>query len=177
MVSVNQTPITLPRFNKSIAAAIRHLTLLQGKYPEMQAYLVISSRGKQVGVGDTLKQMLTEHPNLLATGEAITQMKQLLEVSGRKKISAAVKRMYATRFQDLTEELEFDPTQQFELRFHHLDYALIQKLQSDPLTDQKLTPKSKASIRIVLGTVGSFANTDRCLSAASPPPPRLERRL
>lgn len=161
MVSVNQTPITLPHFNKSIAAAIRHLTLLQGKYPEMQAYLVISTHGKQVGAGDSLKQMLTEHPQLLATGNAKTQMLRLLKESRRKKITAAEKRRQSTRFQDLTEELEFDPAQQFELRFHHLDYALIQKLQSDPLTDQTLTPKSKASIRIVLGTVGGFAKKKR----------------
>ncbi len=40
-----------------------------------------------------------------------------------------------------------------EIRFDHLDYDLIFKMQKDPLVSQQLTPQTRASIRIVLGTV------------------------
>jgi len=35
----------------------------------------------------------------------------------------------------------------------NLEYDLIWKLQTDELVDRELTPQTKASIRIVLGTV------------------------
>jgi hypothetical protein len=44
-----------------------------------------------------------------------------------------------------------------ELRFDHLDYALIARLQADELVDRELTPQTRASIRIVLGTLAAFA--------------------
>jgi hypothetical protein len=56
----------------------------------------------------------------------------------------------------LIEKLEFDGKPQVEIRFHHLDYKLIWKLQSDDLVDRKRTPQTKASIRIVLGTIADF---------------------
>lgn len=45
---------------------------------------------------------------------------------------------------------------QVELRFHTLNYELIWKLQSDELVDRVLTPQTRASIRIVLGTISHF---------------------
>lgn len=53
--------------------------------------------------------------------------------------------------------LKFDGSVQVELRFHDLDYDLIWKLQSDDLVDRELTLRTRASIRIVLGTVSRFS--------------------
>jgi hypothetical protein len=157
MASVNHEPITLAIFNRSIAAASRHFSRLQEKYPEMLAYLVISSQGRQVEISQPLKQMILNHPNLMAVGDARNRMQGFLKNTPDKEPTETEKKKQATRFQQLAEELEYDPTQQFELRFHRPDYVLIAKLQSDSLTDQALTPKSKTSIRIVLGTVRHFA--------------------
>ena len=52
--------------------------------------------------------------------------------------------------------LRFVGHSQVELRFHELNYELIWKLQIDELVDRRLTPQTKASIRIVLGTLEHF---------------------
>ena len=49
---------------------------------------------------------------------------------------------------------------QVEMRFNHLDFDLIGKLQVDELVDRQRTPRSKASILIVLGTLGRFAGVE-----------------
>jgi len=49
------------------------------------------------------------------------------------------------------EGMNFHPGQ-FLARIN-LEYDLIWKLQTDELVDRELTPQTKASIRIVLGTV------------------------
>jgi len=55
--------------------------------------------------------------------------------------------------------LRFVGHSQVELRFHELDYDLIWKLQTDNLVDHQLTPQTRASIRIVLGTLEQFFQT------------------
>jgi hypothetical protein len=44
-----------------------------------------------------------------------------------------------------------------EIRFNDLTYDLVWKLQKDDLVDRDLTPQTKASICIVLGTLAQFA--------------------
>ncbi len=87
-------------------------------------------------------------------------MQLFLKNAAAKEPTATEKKKQATCFQQLAAALEFNPSQQFELRFHNLDYPLIEKLQSVSLTDKTLTQKNKASIRIVLGTVGGFASKE-----------------
>ncbi len=53
--------------------------------------------------------------------------------------------------------LEFDSATQVELRFRELKLNLVWQLQRDDLVDVALTPQIKASICIVLGTLGKFA--------------------
>lgn len=53
-------------------------------------------------------------------------------------------------------QLEYDGQCQVEIRFSELKYELVWMLQGDELVDRKLTPQSKASIRIVLGTLDRF---------------------
>jgi hypothetical protein len=40
-----------------------------------------------------------------------------------------------------------------EIRFKALDYNIIDELRKDPIISLKHTPQTKASIRIVLGTL------------------------
>ena len=58
-------------------------------------------------------------------------------------------------------ELRFVPEIQIEIRFHVLRYALVWALQSNPLVDRELTPQTRASIRIVLGTLDHLSRTGR----------------
>ena len=62
-------------------------------------------------------------------------------------------------FKDLANDLEFDGRVQVELRFHDLDFELIWELQSDELVDRSLTPQTRASINIVLGTIADLKRT------------------
>lgn len=62
------------------------------------------------------------------------------------------------QFESLSEPLEFNGCVQAEIRFNQLDYELIAKLQADDMIDRELTPQTRASISIVLGTLGHFAS-------------------
>jgi len=53
----------------------------------------------------------------------------------------------------LLDKAEIIETTEIQLRFGQLDYDLISKLQTDPLVDPICTPKTKASIKISLGTI------------------------
>lgn len=66
--------------------------------------------------------------------------------------------MIAGRIDSLLEQIEILETSNIELRFGELDYALIAKLQKDHRVDQRQTPQTGASIKIVLGTVNYLAN-------------------
>lgn len=59
-----------------------------------------------------------------------------------------------------SEQLEVTDDTFIELRFKRLEYDLIYSLQSDPLVSQKYTPQTKASIRIVLGTLKEFNDSN-----------------
>ena len=55
---------------------------------------------------------------------------------------------------DTVDKLEFDPTVHIEIRFKELKYEeVIWPLQQDPLVDRLRTPQTRASIRIVIGTL------------------------
>jgi hypothetical protein len=54
---------------------------------------------------------------------------------------------------------KYDEKTQVEIRFNDLKFDLVWKLQVDDLVDCNLTPQTKASIQIVLGTLAQFART------------------
>jgi len=60
----------------------------------------------------------------------------------------------------IASRFKFDEKCQVEIRFHDLNYDLVWKLQVDDLVDRNLTPQTKASIRIVLGTLGQFKKSN-----------------
>ena len=70
-----------------------------------------------------------------------------------KRTNAGMPKMI---FQQYAEESTYLGEAQFELRFHHLDYDLIGQLQQDDSVNQQLKLQTKASIRIVLGTLGEL---------------------
>lgn len=57
----------------------------------------------------------------------------------------------------LAPEFRYIEPCQVELRFHELKFDLIWKLQVDDCVDRDLTPQTRASIRIVLGTLASLS--------------------
>ena len=77
------------------------------------------------------------------------------DVDGMEKENSETLR---ARLIPLINELKIDESVRIELRFDELRYTLVEQLQKDPLVDGELTPQSRASIRIVLGTVIGLAN-------------------
>lgn len=104
--------------------------------------------------------MIDEFPTLMVAGKAKVQMLSFLKQPKPEKPTEAQKAQWNVRFQELANDLEFDGESQVEVRFHHLDFELIGKLQTDDLADRDLTPQTKASIRIVLGTISRFEGCD-----------------
>jgi len=157
--------IPFPRFDESVAAANRQFSLIKGKYPQLKAYLVLSLPAGQTGVGNSLTAMIAEFPDLFLASAVRTEARNLvreLRSLEKKKENAEpqqrpkLNRQFGIvndRLHAISSELIVDGNCRFELRFHHLDYDLVRKLQTDELVDRKLTPQTHASIRIVLGTV------------------------
>lgn len=87
---------------------------------------------------------------------AKTQTLELIKKLKPKESTMPEQIRLKDKLKELAEDLEFDGSVRVELRFHVLDYDLIWKLQSDDLVDRELTPQTRASIRIVLGTLFHF---------------------
>jgi len=85
----------------------------------------------------------------------------LLERSKIESLPAGEKMRVNEELAKIGRLFKFDGQSQVELRFSELNYKLIWQLQTDELVDRQLTPQTKASIRIVLGKVESFANAGK----------------
>ena len=146
------------QFQVAVAGAIRHFSLIRKKCPDLKASLVLSLLGEQTKIDSSPKDILREFPALVVDDKAKARMLRFLNEPLPEKPSEAQKKQWSERLRDLAEDLKFDGNVQVDLRFHNLNYDLIWKLQSDDLVDRNLTPQTKASIRIALGTIHSFSN-------------------
>lgn len=117
----------------------------------------MSLPGGQCNLGSDPLEMLKEFPNVLMDGGEKTRMLDLLKIPQSNDASAAEKERWQKQFQRLAEDLRYDGNTRLELRFKDLDYDLVWKLQNDDMVNRDLTPRTKASIRIVLGTIHHFA--------------------
>jgi hypothetical protein len=157
MACVNPQTLDLHQFRTAVAGAIHHFSRFRQKHPVLKAYLVLSLPGVQTKADSSLDEMLKEMPALLSDGDAKSRMTEFLRNARPEASRLEETAIWNARFQDLTIPLEFKATVQAELRFQNLDHPLIWKLQSDELIARHLTPQTKASIRIVLGTLSHFA--------------------
>ena len=157
---MNDHRIKLGQLEQAVATADRHFSLIRKKYPQLRAYLVISLLGDQTSIHSSLDRMIAEYPALMADSHAKNLMLGFLKEPLPEKSTEAQKKTWKVRFQRLAQDLEFDGNSQVALVFHELDYELIWKLQADELVDRQLTPQTKASIRIVLGTLAHFSRPD-----------------
>ena len=160
--------LDLSQFQEALAAANRHFAEIRKKYPNLRAYLVLSLRCGQTKLDNELFDSIREFPFLLLDNPAKTKTLELIKKLKPKESTKPKQVQLKAELTDLAKDLEFDGSVQVELRFHDLDYDLIWKLQSDDLVDRELTPRTRASIRIVMGTVSSFSGTPPVPRADSP---------
>ena len=165
---MNQPRLDLCQFQEALAAANRHFAEIRKEYPTLRAYLVLSLRGSQIKPDSELAGSIREFPSLLVDSPAKTKMLELIKKLKPKESTKPEQIQLKAKLKEMAKDLEFDGSVQVELRFHELDYDLIWKLQSNELVDRELTPRTRASIRIVLGTVSRFSGTPPVPRANSP---------
>ncbi len=146
-----------------LAAADLHFKRIREKYPTLKAYSVLWSSGGQAETSGTLEDMLVKFPAMLAPCPANLRMREFLQTADFEHASDSKKKQLQLQlkklFEELAPQLRFDLQCRIELCFVDLDYDLVWKLQTDDLVDRHLTPHTKASIRIVLGTLSRFIET------------------
>lgn len=136
------------------------LAKLQSEYPDLRAYLVLAYHGQQTELTSNPIQILDACDQMVVDDAAKREALRLLAEIKRLEAKGANQKGIQELTNKLTtrgRELRYNPEVQVEIRFHVLRYAHVWALQSNPLIDQRLTPQTKASIRIVLGTVGRLS--------------------
>jgi hypothetical protein len=154
-----QAPQTLDhdQFQAAVKAARDRFAMLKAKHPTLKGYLVLAIPGKQTGIGSGAKEILGDLPALVVDDADKAAFQQHLNSSPPKDAGEKAKKEWDKRCEELVAELHYDGGVRVELRFDNLDYELIGRLQSDELVDRELTPQTRASIRIVLGTLAAYA--------------------
>ena len=153
---MNHPRINLSEFQEALAAANRQFAEIRKKYPTLRAYLVLSSRGGQTKLDNELADSIREFPSLLLDNPAKTKTLELIKKLNPKESTKPEQIQLKAELKEMAKDLEFDGSVQVEVRFHDLDYDLIWKLRSEDLVDRELTPQTRASINIVLGTLSQI---------------------
>jgi len=148
------------QFQVAVAAANRQFLLIRKKYPTLKAYLDLSLLGEQTRINSSVKEILSNYPTLIIDDSAKADLLEFLKIPEPKKATPAEKKRLQERFQELAIELKYDAKCQVDMGFIDLNYDLVWQLQADDLVDRNLTPQTKASIRIVLGTIACFSEMD-----------------
>lgn len=154
--------LNLEQLKAAVAAANRRFDLIRKKYPELKAYLVLSLPGGQTEIGSSPAQILKEFPAIVVDDSnktAALDLQSSLELLEWKDKNSPEIQKLKKQLDQIASRLKFDEKCQVEIRFHDLKYDLVWKLQADDLIDHSLTPQTKASIRIVLGTISQFERT------------------
>lgn len=148
----------------AVAASKEIFAKLQSEYPDLRAYLVLAHRGQQTELTSNPIRILDDCDQMVATDEAKREALRLLAEMKRLETNGANQKAVQELSGKLTArggKLRFLPEVQIEIRFHVLRYALVWALQGNPMIDRELTPQTKASIRIVLGTLDHLSRTGR----------------
>lgn len=141
--------------------------ILRDKYPALAGDLVFSSPRGQCHMTRHVLEIFKTFPDMISDSpqkekaSGIVQSIVVLEKE-RKNATADVKEKISEKIKKLTGEvnplldsLELRDDTFVEIRFDakKVNLSLIVELQKDELVSQEHTPQSKASVRIVLGTL------------------------
>lgn len=130
-----------------------------GLFKELKPWLVFSSRLGQVEIDASFEKQITEFPEMFvddtskaAALEILKKIKASQRGSGGKELQTL-----STQLAKLKSDVSYLADVTIALRFTSLVFELIWLLQRDPLVDRNLTPTRKASIRVVIGTIGNLS--------------------
>jgi formate dehydrogenase maturation protein FdhE len=151
------TALDLDQLEAAVAAARERFASLRAKHPQLRGYLVFCLPGKQAGITTSPSEILATLPAMVIDDAAKSALQAFLRNPPDKSASEKDKQIWNEQLHALTAGLRYRGDYRIEIRFDHLDYTLIARLQSDELVDRELTPLTRASIRIVLGTLAALA--------------------
>lgn len=118
---------------------------LKRDYPTLMPYAVMTHSGADAAIPDRISSLLQKIPEAFVDHET-------------KKIARALVSKNHPLPQELIQALKIKPDCCLEIRFQHLDYPQIWRMQTDPRIDLTRTPQTKASIRIVLGVLDQLVS-------------------
>ena len=160
----------------AVSASQKIMANLQAEHPALRAYLVLAHRGRQIEL-TTNPIAILEGCDLMVADDAakrdalhlLAELERLVSAKANQRAVQDLSGKLAARGR----ELRYIPEIQIEIRFHVLRYALVWALQASPWVDRQLTPQTKASILIVLGTLGEMSRKGRMPGVeATKAPPR-----
>ncbi len=133
---------------------------LKKKYLGLNGYLVFSSPYGQCEVTTNLVNILNYFPLMISDYKQKDKGLQLLNKinlieAENKKSSGNPKSTEKLRQQlnEIVKCLDVIEDTFIEIRFKEINYNIVCELQKDELVSQEYTPQTKASVRIVLGTI------------------------
>ncbi len=146
------------QFQAAVKAARGRFSQLREKHPTLKGYLVFSTPSCQTNISNSPVEIFANMAVLIVNDAEKDAFSACIKKPLPKDATEAQKRQAREQLDELALNLNFDGSVRIEIRFDNLDYALIARIQSDELVDRELTPQTRASIRIVLGTLAAFAS-------------------
>jgi uncharacterized UPF0160 family protein len=158
-----------------IEAAKKQNKMIMDKYSRLSGYPVFSSQYGQCELKSELVYILMNFPHMIqdsddkACASLLTNTISKLEAEKKKantrgdSADTLLKKIQDTmnELNQFADKLELKEETFVELRFEKPILEAIFKLQKDPLVSQIHTPQTKASVRIVLGTLGELYHSQR----------------
>lgn len=152
---------------------------IKNNYPKLTCYPVFSYLAGQCDLTANTREILRKFPDMLhdseeknnaviiihMIAELEAKLKQANEIKNatirNNKIASLTSNLQAQipELNQLTDSLDIRGAIFVELRFEKPILEEVFRLQSDPIVSQRYTPQTKASVRIVLGTVADIYNT------------------
>jgi hypothetical protein len=153
-----------------IESAKKQNKMIMDKYPRLSGYPVFSSSSGQCDLRSELVYILINFPDMIhdsdhkVSASLLTNTISKLEAEKKKantrgdSTEALSKKIQGimTELDQYEDKLEIKEETFVELRFEKPILEKIFQLQKDPLVSQVHTPQTKASVRIVLGTLGEL---------------------
>jgi len=136
------------------------LKKLKEKYHNLDGYLVFSSTYGQCELTTNVAAILKFFPLMIVDSKQKVKGLQLwqkindIEAENKKNFgNLKSSEKFRHQLDDIVKNIEVDEDTFVEIRFKGTDYDMIFALQKDELISKEHTPQTKASIRIVLGTI------------------------
>ena len=118
---------------------------IKSKYKSASGSIQFNVKGEFVSVNDSFGGVLKKNHFVFLDSDAKKKAQNLLKANKDTPEENIRKLLWGA---------PLNPECNIVVIWDDLDYELIALLQNDPLVDLNLTPKTRASIRIVLGVIG-----------------------